>query len=162
MQVESYCSRKWNVWWDPPCLQKTHQQFEGCAPRRTEGIEIVTEPLCSGKRRPSDQDADKQSQMKGCQGNCLTAAFIWLTSFLNSKSFICTFFPLNSKSLTLFPLFKKAGLKGKVRWSVRVHNPLSSQIAGHLSEVPIKIQPPSLLIVSAGDGQHTHLLFWFQ
>ena len=88
--------------------------------------------------------------MRGCQGNCQTAAFISLTSFLNSKS------------LTYhFPPYKKAGSKGNLRRSVRVRNMWSSQITSHLSKVPIKIQSLSLLIGSSSVRQHNFSSFSF-
>ena len=52
-------------------------------------------------------------------------------------------------------------MKWNVRWSVRIHNPLSSQTSGYLNKAPTKIQSLSLLIGSSSDRQHKHWLFWF-
>ena len=47
-----------------------------------------------------------------------------------------------------------------LRWFLRVRNPPSSQITGHLNKVPIKIQSLSLLTGSANYRQHKHQLVW--
>ena len=63
---------------------------------------------------------------------------------------------------TLFPPYDKADLNGNVRFSVRVCNPLSFQITGHLNKAPIKIESLSLLIGSSSDRQHESQLLQFQ
>ena len=55
--------------------------------------------------------------------------------------------PWTSKPLTLFiPWCKNVGLERKDKMVYQGMNPPSSQIAGHLNKVPIKIQSLSLLI----------------
>ena len=49
-----------------------------------------------------------------------------------------------------------------VRWSVKVRNPPSSQMTGHLNKVHTEIQSLFLLICSGSDRQHKHWLFRFQ
>ena len=49
--------------------------------------------------------------------------------------------------LHFFLIIKMAGLKGNVRWSVRVLNPSSSQLAGHLNKAPIKTDHCLCLLV---------------
>ena len=100
---------------------------------------------------------------KGCEGNCWSAALVWLTSLLNSRSPTYTFYSpwIPSPLPTLFPPYEKPALKGNVRWSDRVHNPPSSQIAGHVTEAPIKIPSLSLLIGSGSDRWQECQLFRF-
>ena len=78
--------------------------------------------------------------------------FIWLNFSLNYQPLAYIF----------LLLIKRVSLKWNVRRSLKVHNPLSSQIAGHLNTVPIGIQSLSLLIGSGSDREHQCRLFRFQ
>ena len=166
MHVKIYCFRNWRC--GPPWPQETTSNWS-CAPEAPEAIKVVSKPLYSRGRQYATQDTDKENHpghrtqlkeitgqwTKGCEGYRWTAAFIWLTSFLNSKSLTYTFFPLEFQTPYLpFLLIKRAGLKWNLRWSLRVYNLLSSQITGHLNKIPIKIQSLSLLIGSGGDRKH--------
>ena len=145
MHVKSYCSRNWRH--DPPWFQETTSSStfvpqEDCKQFKSH---LVSEPLCSRERCPAAQDTDEEnhpgtghrtqienhwSMDERILGNCQTAAFTWLTSFLNSK-------PLP----TLFPPYKKASLIGNVRWSARVHNALSSQMLAIWIKRPRRFNP---------------------
>ena len=114
-------------------------------------MKVVSEPLCSRERQSTTQDTDRENcpghrtqikkiagqWIKGCQGNCWTAAFIWLKSFLNSK-------PLTYNFILLI---KRVGWKWNLRWSVRTHTRcLLRSPAIWIKHPPVKIQFLSLLV----------------
>ena len=127
MYVKSYCSRNWR--YDLPWLQET---------------------LGSSTFVPLEDCKQSRQYLSLCAagGGCppprtqitIAAAFIWLTS------------PLNSKPLTYtFVLIKRVSLKWNLGWSARAHNPPASQITDHLNKVPIKIQSLSLLMAGVSN-----------
>ena len=63
MQVDSCCSRNWNVWQDLLRLQETGKQFDLCAPGGLQVTMMVCEPVGSG--READQDADNHPSAGG-------------------------------------------------------------------------------------------------
>ena len=143
MHVKHYCSRNWR--YDPPWLQETtssstsvpQENFKQsrwylshCVPEWGSIVQHIA------KDHPQDTD-ERMLQL--------------LLQLLSDW-----FFSLNSKPLsyTFLLLMKRVSLKWKLRRSVRVQNPPSSQIASHLSKAPIKIQSLVLLIGSGSDRQH--------
>ena len=135
MRVKSNHFRNWR--YDPPWLCRP-QAASPLRLRRTASNHDGIWAIVLQGEMSTAQDTHKVNRWKNA------VAFIWLTFSLNSK-----------------PLIKRVGLKWNVRRSLRVHNPPSSQITGHLNKVPIEIKSLSLLIGSGGDRQHKHRLFRF-
>ena len=104
------------------------QVIDLCAPEETRSNQGgIPATVFQGEivRHPRHRTQIKKitgQEMKGCEGNCQTAVFIWLISFLNSKFLTYTFSPWIPDPLPiLLPPYKKARLKGNIRWSVRAH-----------------------------------------
>ena len=133
----------------PTLTPGDHKQFHLCASGGLQAIQDGIWATALQGETPTTQDTEKDH----CPGHRIkdVAAFIWLTFSLNS-------IPL---TYTFLLLIKSVNLKWNLRRSVRVCNPLSSQIASHLNKVPIKIESLSLLIGSGSDKQHECRLFWF-
>ena len=118
---------------------------------------MVSEPLCSKEVHSAPPDHRQRTtcqETSRCKRDCGTATFIWLIFSFNSKPQPTIFSPLNSKlfNYTFSFLIKKAGLKWNVRWSFRIHNPVSTHL--QLSnKARTENQYLSLLIGSGGDKQ---------
>ena len=78
------------------------------------------------------------------------------------KSLSCSFYLINffpefpTPYLHFSSPYEKGWAKMMCKVVFRVHNPPSSQIAGLLSNVPIKTQSLSLFTGSGSDRQHEH------
>ena len=144
MHVKSYCFR--NYRYRPPWCQEITGNWLLCS--RRDQKQSRWYPGCHLPGRDSPRPGHRTQikkmtgqRMKGCQGNCWTAALSdWPLSWI--------------PDLLLFPPYKEAGLKGNIRPSVKVHNPPSSQITGLLNKAPIWFNPCLCLLDLAGDRQH--------
>ena len=102
---------------------------------------MVSEPLCSRVRwLPPRTQIKTTTQINNHQWTKerMLQLFVWLTFCLNSKPF----------TYTVLLLIKMVSLKCNIRWSVRVYNLPSFQVAGHPNKMPNKIQSLSLFIGS--------------
>ena len=158
MHVKSYCFR--NCRYSPPWLQETASDGPLCSRRDHKQSRWYPNHCVPGRDsllpktqiNKINQDTGHRTQikkitsqqMKGYEGNCQTAAFIWLATFLTLKSLTYTFSPWIPNPLsTILPLMKKSCLEGNGRWSVRAQT--HSEITSHLNKAPIKIRSLSLL-----------------
>ena len=146
MHVESYCSRKWNVWLD----QETTSNLT-FVPRRTASHQDGIWAIVLQGGTSTDQHADELPVSRWKDARKMNRLSFYLINF----------FPDFQTYLHISSPHKKGLFKMNLRRFVRVHNPPSSQIPSHLNKVPIKIRSPSLLVGSGGDRRHERRLFCF-
>ena len=166
MHVESYCFR--NYRFSPPRLQETTSDWPLCSRRDHKQLRWYPSHCVPGRDslqprtqiKKIAQDTGHGTQikkmmgqrMKGCSGKLPDCSF-----------YLINFFPESQiPYLHFFPLRKKAGLKRKVRWSVRgqTHRVLRSPAIW--IKRPWRFNPCLCLLGLVGDRQHEPQLFWFQ
>ena len=144
MHVESYCFR--NCRYSPPWLQETTSDWPLCSRRDHKQPRWYPSHCVPGRDSLQPRTQIKKIAQDTDTENDGSAGERMFGKLPDCSFYLINFFPESPiPYLHFFPLRKKAGLKGKVRWSVRGQTHPCSQITGHLNKAPMKIHSLSLL-----------------
>ena len=169
MHVKSYCFRNYRCAPQPPApTPGDHKWLTFVLQERPEAIVVISMPLCSRERQSSAQDTDLKNHPEHRTQNMDKDNHWSVDERMLGKLPNCSFYLINLfpefqiSYLHFCPRIKKAGLKGHLRQSVRVHTYLpSSQLLAFWIKLPW-FNSCLYLWGLVGDRQLKHWFFWFQ